>query len=109
MTSSNGSEPYRTVDDAAVVTTSGTSAAATARIAVDETHFDSQIEPRETGLEATQARVPVSRSWTMRLTDREDRGDDEDLRRDRGSRLSPDPARHRDCPASSGSGTVART
>ena len=45
----------------------GTSAAATARIAVDEIHFDSQIEPRETGLEATQARVPVSRSWTMRL------------------------------------------
>ncbi len=34
---------------------------------MDEIHFDSQIEPRETGLDATQARVPVSRSWTMRL------------------------------------------
>ena len=42
-------------------------AAATARMADDEIHFDSQIEPRDTGLDATQASVPVSRSWTMRL------------------------------------------
>ena len=47
--------------------TKGTIAAATARMIEDEIHFESQIEPRDTGLEETQAKVPVSRSWTMRL------------------------------------------
>ena len=50
-----------------MVMTKGIIAAATARMIDDEIHFESQIEPRDTGLEETQARVPVSRSWTMRL------------------------------------------
>ena len=31
------------------------------------THFETQMAPRDTGLEATQARVPLSRSTTSRL------------------------------------------
>src|SRR6478609_3734110 len=58
--------PYRTTTTAMVMK-KGIIAAATARMIDDETHFDSQIEPRDTGFEETQARVPVSRSWTIRL------------------------------------------
>ena len=56
---------------------------------------------RDTGLEATQASVPASRSATMQAADREDRGDDEDLRR------RPRPAGCRAAPARPGAGASA--
>ena len=67
-------------------------AAATGRIAVDETHFEIQIAPRETGFDATQARVPVSRSWTMRLTTAKIAATTKICDETAASRLSPDRA-----------------
>ena len=49
------------------VSASGTSAATSESIAVDEIHFEVQIDARVTGFEATQASVPDSRSRAIRL------------------------------------------
>src|SRR5688572_7158783 len=56
-----GIDPYRTTTTA-TVTASGRMAAATHRIPVADANFASQIPLRETGLEAVQASVPLSRS-----------------------------------------------
>ena len=62
-TSPAGTLPYRTTTTPTVAA-SGSSAAAIEIATAAAVHFDTQIEPRATGLEATQARVPCSRSVT---------------------------------------------
>ena len=103
-----GTDPY-SATTTPVVTRSGTSAAATARMAVDEIHFDSQIEPRETGLDATQARVPVSRSWTMRLATAKTAATTKICEASDVSRLVAGSSDGIGTPASSGSGKAVRT
>ena len=65
-TSPTGSAPYRTVTRMTVATSGGMPATRTV-ITVVVTHFESQIEARVTGFEATHASVPDSRSRASRL------------------------------------------
>ena len=67
MTSvSNPAGPYRPATRPKVAT-SGIRPPTIAMISTADAHFDSQIAPRETGLDATHDRVPRSRSAMSRL------------------------------------------